>query len=76
MDAKYELNATIKCPICKDTIISTIYSNNEPFSEKDKINLLKETEEKHRKLHDQAADFTRLNNIVDWFIREVKELND
>lgn len=74
MDAKYELTATVKCPKCRNTIISTIYSYNEPFSEQDKINFLKESEEKHRKLHEQADDFTRLNNIVDLFIRDVKGL--
>ena len=74
MDAKYELNTMIKCPICKKTIISTIYSYNEPFSEQDKIDFQKKLEEEHSKLHDQASDFIRLNSIVDLFIREVKGL--
>lgn len=73
MDAKYELNSILKCPICGDTIISTIYSYNEPFSEQDKINFQKELDEKHRKLHEQADEYISLKQTVDNFFMLVKD---
>lgn len=76
MDAKYELNTIIKCPICGNTIINTIYSYNEPFSEQDKINFQKELEEKHRRLHNQATGFVRIKEKVDEISLWIKDYND